>query len=117
MASAAELEGRRTPTFPGVKGDKTVTFVGPDGNTLEVLASIDKNALAILKRRGFKKQSQALREQEEAALAKIEGLESTSSQEDNTAGAETEGDGPREPSDDDDTRSPEAKKAASRRSR
>jgi len=116
MASAAELEGRRTPTFPGFKSEETQTFVGPDGNTIEVVKSIDKNALAILKRRGYKSQARALKEQEEAALAKIEGLD-TSSQVDHTAGTETDGEGAREPSEEDDTRSPEVKKAARQRSR
>lgn len=93
MATAESLGGRRVPSFPGVKSKETQTFVGPDGNTLEVVKSIDKNALAILKRRGFKSQTRALREQEEAALAKAEGRDTTSSQEDETAGEEPEEEG------------------------
>ena len=115
MASAAELKGRRTPSFPGEKSEETVTFVGTDGNTIEVVKNIDKQGLAILKKRGFKKQSTALREQEEAALEKAELLERTTSQEDHTAGTETDDEGPREPSDEEDTRSPEVKKASARR--
>ena len=70
MATAESLGGRRTPSSPKPKGDKTVTFIGSDGNELEVLASISKPALRILKKQGYRKQSEVLREQEEAALAK-----------------------------------------------
>ncbi|UOW93077.1 hypothetical protein SEA_NOSHOW_8 [Mycobacterium phage NoShow] len=88
MASARELEGRRIPSYPGAKSDETQTFVGPDGNTIEVTKSIDKQALAILKKRGFKSQTRALREQEEAAIAKAEARDTTGSQDDETAGEE-----------------------------
>lgn len=88
MASAAELEGRRTPTFPGFKDKETQTFVGADGSTLEVSKGISKQALAILKKRGYKSQTRALREQEAAALAKAEARDTTGSQDDETAGEE-----------------------------
>ncbi|AZS06574.1 hypothetical protein SEA_JACOREN57_7 [Mycobacterium phage JacoRen57] len=70
MASASELGGRRTPSTPAPKGDKTVTFVGPDGNELEVLSSITKGALRVLKKQGYRKQSEVFKEQEENALKK-----------------------------------------------
>lgn len=70
MASASELKGRRIPSFPGAKSNETVTFVGDDGNTIEVVKNISPGALKLLKKRGFKKQSTVLREQEEAALKK-----------------------------------------------
>lgn len=76
MATAEELGGRRTPTSPEPKGDKTVTFVGPDGNELEVLSSIPKGALRLLKKQGYRKQSEALKEQEERALEKESGASS-----------------------------------------
>lgn len=109
MATAEELGGRRVPSFPGAKGDETQTFVGPDGNTLEVVKSIDKNALAILKRRGYKSQTRAQREQEEAALAKAGLQDTTLSQEDETLGEENDDDEVQHAS-----RKTPAKKAASK---
>lgn len=73
MATAEELGGRRTPSFPGAKSDKTVTFVGSDGNEIEVVSNISKGALKLLKKQGFRKQSEVHKEQEEAALAKERG--------------------------------------------
>ena len=93
MATAEELGGRRIPSAPAPKSPETQTFVGPDGNTLEVIKSIDRNALAILKKRGFKSQARAQKEQEEAALEKAALVDSTSSQEDETVGEEPEEEG------------------------
>lgn len=90
MASASELQGRRTPTFPGVKSDKTVTFVGPDGNEIEVVSNISKGALRLLKKQGFRKQSEVLREQEEAALAKDRSAEESDDDEDDEEDADGE---------------------------
>lgn len=84
MATANDLGGRRVPSFPGAKSEETQTFVGPDGQTLEVVKSISKNALAILKRRGFKSETRHQREMEEEALKKIENLNTTASQKDET---------------------------------
>lgn len=94
MATAESLGGRRTPSAPEPKGDKTVTFVGDDGNELEVLASISKAALRVLKKQGYKKQSEVLKKQEEDALNKERG---TSADDDD---------------DDEDDSPPPAKKAA-----
>lgn len=57
------------------KSEKTVTFIGPDGNPLEVVSNISKAALAILKRQGFRKESEIHREQEEEAEAKADEAE------------------------------------------
>lgn len=75
MATAESLGGRRVPGFPGAKGDKTVTFVGADGAELEVLSTISPKALALLKKQGYRKQTEVLREQEERALAKADGAD------------------------------------------
>jgi len=70
MASAESLKGRRIPSFPGHKSNETVTFIGSDGNPLEVVKSISKQGLALLKKQGYVKESEYLRKQEQAALAK-----------------------------------------------
>lgn len=72
MATAESLGGRRVPSFPGAKGEKTVTFVGADGNELEVVSTISKAALKLLKKQGYRKQSEVLREQEDRALDKAD---------------------------------------------
>jgi predicted Fe-Mo cluster-binding NifX family protein len=59
---------------PFQKSDKTVTFVGEDGQEIEVVSNITPAALKILKKQGYKKQSQRTREQEEAALKKADQL-------------------------------------------
>lgn len=65
------MASERHPNAPlEKKSDKTVTFIGPDGNELEVVSNISKAALAILKRQGFRKQSEVFKEQEEAAEEK-----------------------------------------------
>lgn len=54
------------------KPEKTVTYVGSDGNELEVVANASPQALRILKKQGFKKQSEVFRDEDEAAEAKAE---------------------------------------------
>jgi hypothetical protein len=75
MATAEELGGSRTPVTPKPKSTRTVTFVGPDGSVLPVVSDISKSALAVLRKLGYKKESEAIQEQEEAALAKEETAE------------------------------------------
>ena len=60
---------------PFQKSDKTVTFVGEDGQEIEVISNISKAGLAVLKKQGYKKQSDRHREQEEAALRKAGGTD------------------------------------------
>jgi hypothetical protein len=59
---------------PFEKSNKTVTFVGADGQELEVISNISKPALAILKKQGYKKQSEVHRQQEEDALKKADAV-------------------------------------------
>lgn len=77
MATAESLGGRRVPTSPEPKGDKTVTFVGSDGNELEVLSSISKQGLKILRKQGYRKKSEVLREQQKSAEEKEQEAENT----------------------------------------
>lgn len=61
----------RHPNSPlAKKSEKTVTFIGPDGNPLEVVSNISAAALKILKRQGFRKESEIFKEQEDAAEEK-----------------------------------------------
>jgi protein-tyrosine-phosphatase len=57
---------------PFEKSDKTVTFVGEDGQEIEVISNISKGALAVLKKQGYKKQTERHKEQEEEALKKAD---------------------------------------------
>ena len=68
-------EKRHPQALPEPKSERTVTFVGPDGNELEVVSNISKAGLAVLKRQGFRKQSEVFKEQEERALEKDEKVE------------------------------------------
>lgn len=59
---------------PFKKSGETVTFVGEDGQEIEVIKNITKPALRILKKQGYKKQSERHRDQEDAALKKADKL-------------------------------------------
>lgn len=62
---------------PPKKSEKTVTFVGEDGQSIEVVSNISKAGLAVLKKQGYKKQSERDKEQEDEALKKANSTEST----------------------------------------
>lgn len=55
---------------PYEKATETVTFEGEDGQEIEVVKNISPGALAVLKKQGYKKQSQRHREQEDEAEKK-----------------------------------------------
>jgi hypothetical protein len=57
---------------PFEKSNKTVTFVGEDGTVLEVISNISKPALAVLRKQGYKKQSERDQELEDEALKKAD---------------------------------------------
>lgn len=59
---------------PFKKSEKTVTFVGEDGQEIEVISNISKPALAVLKKQGYKKQSERQQEQEDEALKKADSV-------------------------------------------
>lgn len=59
---------------PFQKSDKTVTFVGDDGQEIEVVSNISKGALKVLKKQGYKKQSERHRQLEEEALKKADSI-------------------------------------------
>ena len=74
-------EKRHPQALPEPKSERTVTFVGPDGNELEVVSNISKAGLAVLKRQGFRKQSDVFKEQEERTLEKDEKVEAEDDEE------------------------------------
>lgn len=55
---------------PFEKSNKTVTFVGTDGQKLEVISNISKAALKILRKQGYKKESEHLKDLEAEAIKK-----------------------------------------------
>ena len=59
------------------KSEKTVRFIGEDGQVLDVVTSISKGALSILRKQGYKKESEREKELEELALAKADAQENS----------------------------------------
>jgi len=62
-------------TQPPKKAEKTVTYVDGAGNKLEVVTDASKAALRILKKQGFRKESDVHKEQDEASFDKDDQLE------------------------------------------